>query len=247
MPWRTVQWLSDAPNASTTSAFSQQPYGERGGEASRYPDAVRVAGKEPVPHRARREHGSDPISQGLERLARVCKGGALPSDDRRPVRESEQVRDRGDGTLRRTRRLQRWPVRDGRWAVGAVLFDHVDRDAQDDGAALGLRAPERPGGVGGGGLGPTHALGNRADRRRQGGLIYLEVRPERPCRNVRGQHDERRAGLCGLRQPRERVRKARALMDACDADLPRGAGVAVRHHDRAALVAGGVERGARRV
>ena len=61
-----------------------------------------------------------------------------------------------------------------------MLFDHVDRNAQDDGAALGLRAPERPGGVGGGGLRPTHALGNRADRRRQGGLIYLEVRPERP-------------------------------------------------------------------
>jgi hypothetical protein len=31
-------------------------------------------------------------------------------------------------------------------------------------------------------------------------------------------------------------------MDACDADLSRGAGVAVRHHDRAALVAGRVER-----
>src|ERR671910_259274 len=71
-----------------------------------------------------------------------------------------------------------------------MLFDHVDRNAQDDGAALGLRAPERPGGVG---------------------------------------------------ETRERVRKAGALMDACDADLSRGAGVAVRHHDRAALVAGGVE------
>src|SRR3712207_7333590 len=36
----------------------------------------------------------------------------------------------------------------------------------------------------------------------------------------------------------ERVREARTLMDAADADLPAGARVAVGHHDRAALVAG---------
>ena len=132
----------------------------------------------------------------------------------------EQVRDRGDGTLRRTRRLQRWPVREVRWAVGAMLFDHVDRDAQDDGAALGLRAPERPGGIGGGGLGPAHALGDRAERRREGALIHFEVRPERPGRDVRGQHDERRAGLCGLRQPRERVGKARALWTLATPTFP---------------------------
>ena len=36
-------------------------------------------------------------------------------------------------------------------------------------------------------------------------------------------------------------------MDARDADLSRGAGVAVRHHDRAALVSGGVERSTLRV
>ena len=35
-------------------------------------------------------------------------------------------------------------------------------------------------------------------------------------------------------------------MDACDADLSRGAGVAVRHHDRA-HTAGGVERSTLRV
>jgi hypothetical protein len=78
-------------------------------------------------------------------------------------------------------------------------------------------------------------------------LVHLEVGPERPDRDVRGQHYERRAGLGGLRQPRERVSEAGALMDASYADLPAGAGVAVRHSHRAGLVPGGIERGTRRV
>ena len=130
---------------------------------------------------------------------------------------------------------------------GQGFFDHVDRDAQDDGSAFGLGAPERSGGICCGGLGSSHALWDRAERRREGRLIHLEVRPERPRGDVGGQQDERRARLRGLRQPRERVRKARALMDARDAEFSAGAGVAVRHHDRAGLVPGGVESGARLV
>src|SRR5919112_342754 len=75
----------------------QQPHGERGGEPAGYPDAERVAGKEPVPHRARRQHGPHPVTQGLESVAR--KGCALPGDDGGPVREGEQIGDRGDRSL----------------------------------------------------------------------------------------------------------------------------------------------------
>ena len=41
-------------------------------------------------------------------------------------------------------------------------------------------------------------------------LIHLEVRPERSGGDVGGEHDERCAGLRGLRQAGERVRKAGA-------------------------------------
>ena len=66
-------------------------------------------------------------------------------------------------------------MRSLRRVVGTIFFDHVERDAQDDGAALGLSAIERPDGIGGGGLRTAHALGDRAERRREGALVHLEV------------------------------------------------------------------------
>ena len=77
--------------------------------------------------------------------------------------------------------------------------------------------------------------------RRQGILVDLEVRPKRCGWHVGGQHEQRRAGLRGLRKPRERVRKAWALVDAHDSYLTARSRVAVGHRDRPAFVPGGVE------
>ena len=106
---------------------------------------------------------------------------------------------------------------------------------------------KRPRGVRGGALAGMHPLGQRAHGLGQPRLIEPEVRPQRRGRRLAGDQQQRRARLGRLRQPRHRVGEAGALMHAAHADAPAHPRVPVGHADRPALVAGVVERHARRV
>jgi hypothetical protein len=95
--------------------------------------------------------------------------------------------------------------------------------------------------------GVSDALRDSAHSLGQDPLLDLEVGPEGAWGHVRGKDEQWGAALGGLCEAGDGVGEARALVNARDGDLAAGAGVAIGHCHRAALVAGGVECHTRRV
>ena len=185
----------------------EQFQGERRGEAAGDPDAVRVISEEPVRHRARRQYRPHPVGQCLERLASPGHRRPAPRDYRRVARHFEQVRHLDDRAVRRTRRLECRPVGNDARAAVAGRIHEVYRYVEHDGASLDPGSAQRPRGVGGSGFGASDALRDSAHSLGQDPLFDLEVGPEGAWGHVRGEDEQRRAGLGGLCEAGEGIVK----------------------------------------
>ena len=218
--------------------LAQQPRGDRRREPARDPERVRVAGEQAVGDRRGGEHGAGQLAQPPQRGAGAGQHRAAAGDDRGPLGVRQQRHERVDRPRPRRRQLgQR--RRQRRIALGRL---HVERQHQHHRAPLDAGAAHGARHVGHRGVRPVHALGDRPDRLHQPGLVDAEVRPQRGGGRVGGEHDQRRAALGRLGQPRHGVRHARALVHAAGGEPPAHARVPVGHADRPALVARGNER-----
>ena len=240
---RVVHWFSDAPKATTTSASREQPLRERRREAAGDAEVVGIAGEEAVGHRARGQQRA--ASARPARAARAGAGehGAAPGDDRGAPRAASRSASAataaaagrggaGGGAARRPRRARR--------TLGGL---HVERQHEDDGAALDPRAAHRAGDVGHRAGGPVHALGRRPDRPRPGRpgrCGSSSAPPRRACR------PRARAAACGSWPPRSgpviALVRPGPWWTLHDGEAPAHAAVAVGHATAPGLVARRVER-----
>ena len=245
-PSRVVQRVSEAPKASTRSdaAISRAATGEAKppeiptahGDPAKSPWPIaEVASTAPMASpsassasRAPANTAPRPAMMTGRRLAAISSATSATASP-----DGAGACGAGAGERRRRR--------------GARLRLDVERHAEQDRPALHLRAAQRPRDVVRRARPGVHALGRRADGRGQRRLVEPEVRAQRRGGRLAGQQQQRGAGLGRLGEARHRVGEAGSLMDAADADAPAHARVAVRHADRPALVAGVVERRARRV
>ena len=93
---------------------------------------------------------------------------------------------------------------------------------------------------------PVHALGDRADGLDEARLVDAEVRAQGGGGHVRGEHDQRRAGLGGLGQPGHRVRQPGSLVHAAHGQ-PRRSRARTRRPCRSPRTRGARRGTARRV
>ena len=215
----------------------QQPLGGRGGEAAGDAEVERVADEEPVGHGGGRQHGAESLAERAQGRAGAGQDGAAAGDDRGTLGTCEGG-DHGGQVARRGR----GEVGDGRRRRELDLRGlHVERQVEDDGPALPLRAAHRSRGVGDRGRGGVHPLGHGADRSDERVLVDLEVRAQLHRGRVRREQQHRGTALRGLGQARDGVRQARTLVHGRDAEPPAHPRVAVGHAHRPGLVAGGEE------
>jgi hypothetical protein len=220
--------------------LAEQPLRERSREAAGDAEVVGIAGEQAVGHGARGQQRARALAQRAQRRTGAGQHGAAPGDDRGLPCSRQQVGERGHRRRRGPRRGEGAAVVGRRGhAVGQLGGLHVEREHEDDGAALDPRAAHRAGDVGHRAGRPVHALGRRPDGLHEADLVDAEVRAHRRAGHVGRQHEQRRAALRRLGQARHRVGQTRPLVDAARREAPAHAAVAVGHADRARLVAGG--------
>ena len=181
--------------------LAEQPRGQRA-TRSRRRCRARTGRRRTARWRRREVASSAPVSSpsAPQRGPGAGQHGAAAGDDRGPLGLREQVGERrrrraagrggaSAGSRRRRRRV----------ALGGL---HVERQHQHDGAALDPRAAHRARDVGHRRGRPVHALGDRADRLHEAGLVDAEVRAQRRGGRVGGEHEQRRAALGRLGQAR---------------------------------------------
>ena len=141
-PCLVVQWLTDAPTTSTTSACGSSSCGERAGEAARDPERVGETGEQAVGGRGGREDRADQLRRGA-RARRRASASTAPRPAMIAGRFAcrEQLggrRDRLRGRLGRRQRRRRRAA----WRLGLRrrLRLDVDRQHQHDRPALDDRA-----------------------------------------------------------------------------------------------------------
>ena len=134
----------------------------------------------------------------------------------------------GGGELRRPRLL--WLDHDRR------LWLDVDRQHQHDGTPLGHRPVIRALRVVGRRLRAVDPVGDRSDGFDEVVLVDPEVAGQRRGWCLSGEDEQRRSAFRRLGQSGHRVRQARALVNADDAESTRAAGVAVGHAHRASFM-----------
>ena len=182
-----------------------------------------------------REQRSRP---GPERL----QGGAGPGQDRAPAGQDQRragLRQHiGDPPrLLWRRRACGGPVRNGDLRPRRLSGLHVERQAEQNRAALHGGVLPRSSQVVQRRLRGMGAFVHRTHRRGESGLVDPEIGLNRSGGGVRSDHNERRPCLRRLREGRGRVGETRALVDGCHSHPSADSRVGVGHAHRGALVA----------
>ena len=220
--------------------LAEQPRGGRRREPAGDADRERVAGEQPVGDRRGREHGAGQLAEPPQRRPGAGQHRAAAGDDRGPLGAGQQRRrasstDPGRGGASSG---SGGGSASGRTRPPARRAAASARPPAARRARAAPRARRRPSRS----SGPCTRSATAPTASTSPSWSILKF--ERSCAagvSAR-EHEQRRPALGRLGQPGDRVRQARALVHAARGEPAAHARVPVGHADRAALVAGGVER-----